>query len=357
MGVAGLTALLAFYATGMSSHATAPSGYAATQLIAAKSRFIKSTVARGLIEPKVGAEVKVGSQISGIVKRMLVGVGERVTRGEVLAELDDAPQLAQIATIGAQLNEDKIQWDYARKELDRLIRLASRPGGRLVSEQAVDEQRQKMNVNEAEYQRVSAELKEAQITLGYTQIRAPIDGTIASISTYRGETVAASFAAPTFVVIVDLNNLEIRAYVDEADIGSVHVGQGVDFRIESFPDRVLHGVVRAINPKPEVVNNVVNYVVLVDFTAPRAIVVRPEMTVHVDFILDVREDAVVVSNRALLREDSTDFVVIRRGDRWSKVPVTTGLRDSGKIEILSGLTAGEPYLADKNDWKRIAPSE
>lgn len=327
--------------------------YDVTELVASRSRLTKSAVARGLVKPKVGAEVKVGSQVSGIVKRMLVSVGETVQRGQILAELDDAQKVAQINTIKEQLNVIQVRRDYADSELQRLLKIGAASRG-LVSPQLIDEQRQKVRLSEAEYRQTLAQLREAEVVLGYTQITAPIDGTIASISTYKGETVAASFAAPTFVMIIDLSRQEIQAYVDEADIGQVHVGQQVEFRLESYPGRVLQGVVQAVNPKPEVVNNVVNYVVLIDFTQPDDMLVRPEMTVRVDFVLDVRENAIVISGKALMREDSIDFVVVRHGDRWKKQAVKTGLRDSGKIEILSGLNEGDIYLADKNDWKTIA---
>lgn len=335
------------------STANGSARHEATELVATRSRLTKSAVARGLVKPKVGAEVKVGSQVSGIVKRMLVSVGETVHRGQVLAELDDAQKIAQINTIKEQLNVIKVQRDYADSELQRLLKIGPASKG-LVSRQLIDEQRQKVRLSEAEYRQALAQLKEAEVVLGYTQITAPIDGTIASISTYKGETVAASFAAPTFVMIIDLSRQEIQAYVDEADIGQVHVGQQVEFRLESYPGRVLQGVVQAVNPKPEVVNNVVNYVVLIEFAQPEDLVVRPEMTARVDFVLDVRDNAIVISGKALIREDSVDFVVVRHGDRWRKQAVKTGLRDSGKIEILSGLNEGDIYLADKNEWKSIA---
>lgn len=324
-----------------------------TELVAKRTRFVKSAVARGLVKPKVGAEVKVGSQVSGIVKRMYVGVGEYVSRGQILAELDSTRKAAEINAIRQRLNAARADWEYSRKGLQRMVAIneASRS---LISAQAIDEKRQQVEVNEAAYKRTLSELEEQLINLSYSRITAPIDGTIVDISTYEGETVAASFAAPTFVSIIDLKRQEVQTYVDEADIGSVHVGQQVDFRLESYPGRMLHGVVRAINPKPEVVNNVVNYVVLVDFEQPADMVVRPEMTAQVDFVLEVRENAVIVSSRALMREDGADFVAVKQAGRWTKQPVKTGLRDSGEIEILSGLKVGDVYMADKNEWNKIA---
>jgi HlyD family secretion protein len=324
-----------------------------TELVAKKSRFVRSAVARGLIKPKVGAQVKVGSQVSGIVKRMLVGVGENVRKGQILAELDTARMRAEIDAIAQRLQAARIEWEYSRHTLDRLLKIEA-ASSRTISQQAIDDQREKVRVNEARYRQIRSELDQAEVMLSYARITAPIDGTIVEISTNEGETVAASFAAPTFVMIIDLTRQEIQAYVDEADIGSVRVGQDVDFRLESYPGRVLRGSVRAINPKPEVVNNVVNYIVLVDFVQPEDIVIRPEMTAQVEFVLEAREDAIVVSSKSLIRDDGIDYVAVKREGRWQLRQVATGMKDSGRIEVLSGLQAGDVYLADKNDWKNIA---
>lgn len=327
-----------------------------TELIAKKSRFVRSAVARGLVKPKVGAQVKVGSQVSGIVRRMLVGVGENVRKGQLLAELDDSRIRTEVAAARERLHAAKTEWDYSRSALDRLLRIEAASKS-TISQQTIDDQREKVRVNEAAYRRIRSELAQTEVTLSYTRITAPIDGTIVEISTNEGETVAASFAAPTFVTIINLDRQEIRAYVDEADIGSVRAGQDVDFRLESFPGRTLRGKVRTINPKPDVSNNVVSYIVLVDFEQPADILIRPEMSAQVDFVLEARDDAVVVSSKSLIRDDGIDYVAVKRDGRWRRQQVKTGMRDAGRIEILDGLKAGDIYLADKNDWKRLAQQQ
>lgn len=331
----------------------ADDGAAPTELVAKPSRFVRSAVARGLIKPKVGAQVKVGSQVSGIVKRMLVGVGENVRKGQVLAELDDERIRAEIEARRQRMLAAGAELEFSRHALERLLKIEA-ASSRTISQQVIDDQREKVRVKEATYRQIRSELAQSEVTLSYARIVAPIDGTIVEISTNEGETVAASFAAPTFVMIIDLSRQEMQAYVDEADIGSVRVGQDVDFRLESYPGRVLRGKVRAINPKPSVVNNVVNYIVLVDFSQPDDIVIRPEMTAQVDFVLEARDDAIVVSSKSLIRQDGVDFVAVKRDGRWRLQQVATGMRDSGRIEVLTGLKKGDVYLADNNDWDRIA---
>ncbi len=122
--------------------------------------------------------------------------------------------------------------------------------------------------------------------LGYTRIDAPIAGVVASISTQEGETVAASFAAPTFVTLLDLDRLEVWAYVDETDIGRIRAGQPARFTVDTYPDQEFEGRVTAIYPQAEIRDNVVNYVTVVRFEPPRDRTLRPEMTATVRIALD-----------------------------------------------------------------------
>ncbi|HBL25720.1 MAG TPA: efflux RND transporter periplasmic adaptor subunit [Acidobacteria bacterium] len=317
------------------------------ELRASRSTLTESTVAIGTVKPKVGAEVKVGSQLSGVVAELKVNVGDRVAKGDVLASLRDEDWRARVDVLEAQLASSRAEREFAEGELSRAEQLAE-----LLPKQQIEDKRRTLKVREADVERAQASLAEAQINLGYTVIRAPVSGTIASVSTYEGETVAASFAAPTFVTIVDLDRLEVQSFVDENDIGKVHVGQPVSFRVDAFPGRDLPGVVQAIYPKAQLVNNVVNYVVLIDISDRQGLLLRPEMTVHVSFILERRENIVNIPRNALLRERGRTFVVVKKGDGWEERDVETGLQTPQSVEILSGLTEGEILVADKQAWKK-----
>ena len=315
-------------------------------LRASRSTLTESAVAVGTVKPKVGAEVKVGSQLSGVVAELNVNVGDKVAKGDVLASLRNADWRARVEVLKAQLASAIAEQEFAEGELARVEKL-----GDLIPRLQLENTRRNVKVKQAEAARMRAGLADAQITLGYTIIRAPVSGTIASVSTYEGETVAASFAAPTFVTIVDLDRLEVQSYVDETDIGKVREGQRVTFRVDAFPSSELEGVVRAIYPKAQLVNNVVNYVVIIDIVDTRGLMIRPEMTAHVNFVLSQKENVVNVPRSALLREGGQSFVVVRVADQWRKQPVKTGMQTPQRIEIVSGLRAGEIIVADKQAWK------
>ena len=259
------------------SAASADGPGASASPAAARVPIVSDVVAVGIVKSQVGAEVKVGSQLSGIVAKLHVNVGDAVKRGDALAELDDAQWRARVTSLEAELAAAAAELAYARSDVSRMERVAS------YSPAQVENGRRNVQVREAMVGQARARLDEARVQLGYTRILAPISGTVASVSTYEGETVAAAFSAPTFVTIVDLKRLEVQAYVDEHDIGTVRAGERVRFRVDAFRDRELTGTVRAIYPKPQLINNVVNYIVIVDFENPPELVVRPEMTTHVTF--------------------------------------------------------------------------
>jgi len=312
-----------------------------------RSTLTESTVALGTIKPKVGAEVKVGSQLSGVVARLNVNVGDTVRKGDLLAALRDDDWRARVDTLNAQLASSVAEKEFAESELARFERMTG-----LVSALDLENSRRNFKVKSAEVERTRASLAEAAITLGYTVIRAPVSGTIASVSTYEGETIAASFAAPTFVTILDLDRLEVQSYVDENDIGRVRAGQPVTLRVDAFPGRELGGVVRTIYPKAQLVNNVVNYIVIVDIVDRESLQIRPEMTVHVSFILAEKRDVLVIPRSALFRESGHDEVIVRAGDQWTRRAVQAGLQTPQQIEIVSGLREGDAIVSDKQTWKQ-----
>lgn len=305
--------------------------------------LVESTVATGVVRSMVGAEVKVGSQVSGVLAKLYANVGDSVKKGDLLATLDDSERRARINALRADLVAAIAEAEYAKIEVQRYEKSD-------VALIQVDSSRRNAAVRAAAVEQVRARLAEAEVQLGYTRITAPVAGTIASVSTYQGETVAASLQAPTFVTIVDLSRLEIQAYVDETDIGRVHVGQDVTFRVDAYPSHELSGAVRAIYPKAQIVNNVVTYLVTVDITNHEDLLIRPDMTAHVNFVLARVGNALTAPRTALLRENGTTFVVARSGESWQRKPVKTGLQTAQRIEIVGGVQEGDMIVSDAQQW-------
>lgn len=166
----------------------------------------ETVIATGVIRPMVGAEVNVGSRISGTVVSLPVEVGDKVVVNQLLAVLDSTALQALTDQVRADVALAKPRVALAESVLRRRQRLA---GQGLASEEDLDTALRDLAVEKAQLEASKARLRSAEIVLGYTQIKAPISGVVADVSTREGETVAADFSAPTFVTIVDLGRLEV----------------------------------------------------------------------------------------------------------------------------------------------------
>ncbi len=317
----------------------------------AAGTLTNTITAVGTIKPGVGGEVKVGSQVSGVVEKLRVKEGDVVHKGDVLAILNTDQLRTRVDSLAADLLAAQAEVAYAEKEFERYERVPD------ISRSQVDDSRRNADVKRASVQKIEADLKQAQIQLDYATITAPLSGTIESVSTYEGETVAASFSVPAFVTIVDLNQLEVQCYVDETDVGKVRVGQRVEFTVDAFPAEVQRGIVRTILPKAEQVNSVVNYVVVVDILDKGRVALRPQMTARVNFVLETRNGVISLPRSALLRDGAGSFVLVRSADGWARRAVRLGMVTAPSVEITSGVTAGDTVLADAQLWKAQSGSK
>jgi RND family efflux transporter MFP subunit len=298
-------------------------------------RDIRSVVkATGVIKPMVGAEVRVGSSVSGVVSRLFVRIGNRVEKGELLAELDARELVARRDASEAAVRLASANLSYTRADLRRKRELNR---VQVIAPSEFDLAQQADGIAEQQYRQAEANLRDAVTQLSYGKIFAPIAGTVESVSTQEGETVAASFAAPTFVTLLDLSRLEVWAYVDETDIGKIHVGQKARFTVDTYGDYEFAGKVTAIYPQAQIRDNVVDYVTVIRFQPPRDRVLRPEMTTTVRIALEERQNVLALPVRAIHREGKRQFVTLRIAGHAERRWITTGLRDDSYWEITDGL--------------------
>ena len=299
--------------------------------------LVESVTATGVIRPVVGAEIDVGSRISGTVLSLPVNVGDRVVEGQLLAQLDatslEAAADEQRAEMAIALPRVKL----ARSLLERRQQLATR---NLTSRSDIEIAETELAVAEAQMAASRARFQSAKILLSYTQIRAPISGVVAEVSTREGETIAANFAAPTFVTILDLDQLEVLAYVDETDIGQIKVDQEATFTVDTYPNEEFKARVNAIQPRAEMQGAVVNYVVRLNFTPIEGFILRPEMTAHVRVTIAQREGVLKIPRNTLKRKNGQQMVLVSKQGQWVEQNVLTGWRSERQVEILSGVGVG-----------------
>jgi RND family efflux transporter MFP subunit len=315
-------------------------------------RVVKAT---GVIKPMIGAEVRVGSRVSGVVKRLFVRIGDRVEKGQLLAELDDRELVARRDQADASLAVSLATFNYAKADLERKRALSA---SRLIAPSDLDLAQQAASVAEQQSKAARASLEDAATQLGYARIVAPIGGVVASVSTQEGETVAASFATPTFVTLLDLARLEVWAYVDETDIGRIQRGLSARFTVDTYGDHEFEGHVTAIYPQAEIRDNVVNYITVVRFDPPRDRLLRPEMTTTVRVALERHAHVLALPLRAVRRESGRPFVWCRRGDGIERRWITTGSQDESYWEIVDGVRKGDEVLVgDVSEATQVQQSQ
>lgn len=313
---------------------------AATRIVHAEWRMVGNTVnGTGTVRLRVGSEVRVGAQLSGIVRKLNVTVGSRVQASDVIAEIDDAPVRARLAQAEAEAELDRASMERAKANFDRARQLLSQ--GLIPAQQ---EQDLELGLGEARarYDKSLRDLDVVKVDLNYVVIRAPITGTVSSVSTQEGETVAASFTAPTFVTIIGDNALQLVAMVDETDIASVRPGNPVTFTVDSYPSRDFPGMVLSVAPKATIVSGVVNYEVTIDIQKD-AQQLKPDMTANVS-IQTAQHEALLLPAAAVQRDGQQSFVYVPGKSGPDRKPVVAGTKESGMVEIKRGLSAGDEVL-------------
>lgn len=267
-------------------------------------RFRKEKVDRGDVTATVTASgtlsavttVKVGSQVSGIIARLHVDFNSPVRRGQLLAELDPSPFQASVDQRRADLERSKVELRNAELSFARAKSLSEQ---QLMSQAEFDAARANRDSAAAAVAQSAAALRQAETNLAYTTIVSPIDGVVVDRQYDVGQTVAASFQAPTlFTIAQDLTKMQVATNIDEADIGRVKAGQKALFTVDAFPDRRFEGTVSQIRLSPQTVQNVVTYPVLLDVANPLGDL-KPGMTANVQVPVQMEADALRVPNAAL----------------------------------------------------------
>ena len=254
--------------------------------------------------------VEVGTQVSGTIKTLGADFNTQVRRGQVIAQLDPslfdtqvAQERATVARLKAEVDRARVQAEDAKVKLGRAQDLAKQE---LIAKSDLDaaistSDAANASVKSAEAQLVQAEasLNQAQVNLSHTIIRAPIDGVVIARNVNVGQTVAASMQAPTlFVLAQNLKEMNVKASVDESDIGKIQLHQPVRFRVDAYPNETFTGTVSQVRLQPVVEQNVVSYVTMIE--VPNAdLKLKPGMTAAVTIETGRADDAIKVPNAAL----------------------------------------------------------
>ncbi|MET0298247.1 MAG: efflux RND transporter periplasmic adaptor subunit, partial [Flavitalea sp.] len=342
-----------------------------------------SVTATGTIQPV--DTVSVGTQVSGTISAVYADFNSTVKKGQLIAEIDKSLFLAQVQQISANLQQAKSNVVFQESNFNRQKKLFDLGA---ISRAEYENALYQRDIAKDNVTSVASQLDAANRNLSFASIYSPMDGTIMARNVSVGQTVAASFNTPTlFVIARDLTKMQVRASVDEADIGNVKDGQRVTFTVDAFPDETFEGNVKDVRLQASVAANVVTYITLVDapnddmklkpgmtasitlFTkevpntmliSSKAIKFKPDSAMMKKYTID--DDATLTkkgsskkeTNASLNQPDTTKPLLAKKSEKsdraiiWVKKDSTissrvieTGLNDNANVQVISGLNEGE----------------
>lgn len=239
--------------------------------------------------------VEVGTQVSGVIEKIFVDYNSQVKKGQLLAQLDETPLIAQLDQSKASVDQAEAQVKYQKATYERYKALLAK---KLIAQSDFDLAEFNYNNALGSLNNAKSMYDKNKINLSYARIYSPIDGTVLDRAVEVGQTVAASFNTPTlFTIANDLTQMRVEAKVDEADIGQLVNGQRVEFTVDAFPTRKFSGDVTEIRLQPVTTNNVVTYIVVIGAPNPENIL-KPGMTANATFYVTERKDILIVSAKA-----------------------------------------------------------
>ena len=315
--------------------------------------IVEAVEASGTVNPV--NTVDIGSQVSGMIKDIYVDYNSKVTKGQLLAQIDPSLFQAQVDKArgdleAARSNKAKIQamLVYDKKNYERYKRLYEK---NYVAKSDLDLAEATYKSDLAQIAAAQGTINQAQATLNnnltnlrYTKIVSPVDGIVVSRAVDVGQTVAASFQTPTlFQVAQDLTNMQIEVNVSEADIGKIKKGQEVEYTLDGYADSVFHGKVTEVRIAPTTVSNVVTYTVIVDVDNKDQKMI-PGMTANASIITNKSENVICVPTDALKftpkeitggKKYKEQGLWILRNNKPTRISIETGAKDSDRTEIIS----------------------
>ncbi len=277
----------------------------------ARGNLTLNVIANGTLQPT--RAIAIGSELSGTVLKVNVDVNDRIRKGQVLVELDTAKlgdqilrSRAAVAAANAKVAQTVATVKEARSTLARYEEVARLSGGKVPSKTELDSAHAIVERAQADEASARANVADAQaglstdaINLSKASIRAPSDGVVLTRNVDPGNAVAASLQAVTlFTVAEDLAQLRLQVYVDEADVGSVKVGQNANFTVSAYPSRRYPARITRVAYGSTITENVVTYLTYLDVDNAD-LTLRPGMTATATITSTQRNDVLLVPNTAL----------------------------------------------------------
>ncbi|MDB2606623.1 efflux RND transporter periplasmic adaptor subunit [Zobellia sp.] len=353
----------------------------AKTVTAQKGGVTTTVTATGTIEPIT--QVEVGTQVSGVVKKIYVDYNSVVTKGQLIAELDktnlnEAKTQAQASYDNAVSQKNYLQTIYERQK--------TLFDNQVISKSDFDDALYNYETAKNTVTQRLSDLHEARTNLGYANIYSPINGVVLSRDIDEGQTVASSYSTPTlFTIAQDLKEMQVEADVDEADIGNVKEGQRVSFTVDAYQGDEFEGTVTQVRLDYTETSNVITYTVVIKADNPD-LRLKPGLTATISIYTLELKDVLTTEAKAInfkptppemmayneqqkLKveppksgskpedDDATKVWVLESNGTISPKEVTLGASDGVHVQILSGIDAGDNLVYSlKADATQAGPA-
>lgn len=335
--------------------------------------YITEEVLRRNVEKVVNATgevraielVTVGAQVSGKIEKLHVSIGQEVKKGDLIAEIDSTTQQNDVDLNKARLNSYQAQLKAAKttlliteKQYKRLQNLKKRNAASDEdlenAQEAYENAQSKVVELESSVKETEISLSTAEVNLGYTQITAPLDGTIVSVPVKQGQTVNAAMNTPAIVQIADLTNMEILIEISEGDIDNIKPGVRVTYSTLADLNAVFETKLKSIDPGLTLLTNN-EYTEVVDSSEAiyyygRLIVPNQEgklrigMTTQNIIYVEAADNVLTVPVTAIKSAGNEKYVEVLTAKGIERRSVTTGVSDGFNIEVKSGVAEGEKVI-------------
>jgi HlyD family secretion protein len=249
--------------------------------------------ATGSLNPYVLVEV--GTEVSGKIEKLYKDFNDKVRKGELLAKLDTEILSTSLESARTDLNKASVSRDEALMDYNISKELFAK---QMTSEYEM--KKAEFTYKQAQQNLAAAQLKlrGAEKNLRNASITSPIDGVIVARDVNEGQTVAASFSSPTlFTIANNLDQMQITANVDEADIGSIKTGMPVEFSVDAYAGEQFTGTVQQIRLNSSTEQNVVSYSVIIDAANPEHKLL-PGMTTNVTIVIQSKQNVTRIPESA-----------------------------------------------------------
>ena len=331
-----------------------------------KGSLTTEVTATGSVEPV--DEVEVGTQVSGIIRKIYVDFNSSVKKGDLLAELDKINLQENVVNAQATYNSARNELNYYQQNYDRQKNMYD---AEVISKAEYEQALYQLQNAKATVIQRQTSLAQAQTNLGYANIYAPIDGIVLSREVEEGQTVAATMSTPTlFKIAKDITKMQVEANVDEADIGQVKVGQRVTFTVDAYPNEEFQGKVTQVRLSPTTSSNVVTYTVIVEAENLEE-KLKPGLTATITIFTNELKDILVLSTKAInvnmdtqllaqyyvqnqiqvsipetkFGKGKTKYIWVKNSDgSVTQKEIIIGNSDGINVEIVSGLSQGEEIV-------------